>query len=50
MTDGNGYTVFETVVGFAAIGWNAKGVHSFRLPADSAREAERSLLRRLPGT
>jgi len=46
MTDG--YTVFETVAGFAAIGWNAKGIHSFRLPAGTAREAERSLLRRLP--
>lgn len=46
MTDG--YTVFETVAGFAAIGWSAKGIHSFRLPADTAREAERSLLRRRP--
>lgn len=48
MTDGNGYTVFETVAGFAAVGWNAKGINSFRLPADTAREVERSLLRRLP--
>jgi methylated-DNA-[protein]-cysteine S-methyltransferase len=46
MTDG--YTVFETAAGFAAIGWSAKGIHSFRLPADTAREVERSLLRRLP--
>jgi methylated-DNA-[protein]-cysteine S-methyltransferase len=50
MTDENGYTVFETVAGFAAVGWNARGVHSFRLPAGTAREAEQSLLRRLPGT
>lgn len=48
MTDGNGYAVFETVAGFAAIGWNVKGIHSFRLPAETAREVERSLLRRLP--
>lgn len=49
MTDGNGYTVFETAAGFAAIGWNATGIRSFRLPAETAREVERSLLRRLPG-
>ncbi len=42
------YTVFETVAGFAAIGWNDTGVTSFRLPAASAREADRALLRRLP--
>jgi len=42
------YTVFETVAGFAAIGWNAKGIVSFRLPAGTASEAERALLRRLP--
>lgn len=48
MTVESGYTVFETVAGFAAIGWNAKGIHSFRLPADAAREVERSLLRRVP--
>jgi len=42
------YTLFETAAGFAAIGWNAKGVNSFRLPAGTAREVERSLLRRLP--
>ncbi|WP_423606618.1 methylated-DNA--[protein]-cysteine S-methyltransferase [Sphingomonas sp. MS122] len=45
----NGYHLFETVAGFSAIGWNAKGVHSFRLPAGTAQEVERSLLRRLPG-
>lgn len=49
MTDANDYTVFETVAGFAAIGWNAKGIHSFRLPAGTAGEAERSLLRRQLG-
>jgi methylated-DNA-[protein]-cysteine S-methyltransferase len=48
MTVENGYIVFETVAGFAAVGWNAKGINSFRLPAGSTREVERSLLRRLP--
>lgn len=50
MTVESGYSLFETVAGFAAIGWNAKGINSFRLPAGTAREAERSLIRRLPGT
>ena len=45
-----GYSVFETVAGFAAIGWNTKGVTAFRLPASTAQEAERALLRRLPNT
>lgn len=49
MTVESEYSVFETVAGFAAIGWNAKGVDSFRLPAATAQEVERSLLRRLPG-
>lgn len=43
-----GYHVFETEAGFAAIGWNARGVTAFRLPASSGQEAERALLRRLP--
>jgi methylated-DNA-[protein]-cysteine S-methyltransferase len=42
------YTVFETVAGFVAIGWNAAGVTALRLPAGTAQEAERALLRRLP--
>lgn len=48
MTSESGYSVFETAAGFAAVGWNAKGISSFRLPAGSAREAEQALLRRLP--
>lgn len=44
----NGYGVFETEAGFAAIGWNANGISSFRLPAVTAGEAERALLRRRP--
>lgn len=48
MTGESSYTVFETVAGFVAISWNAAGIHRFRLPAGTAREAERSLVRRLP--
>lgn len=48
MTGNSFHTVFETVAGFAAIGWNATGISSFRLPAATAREAEWALLRRLP--
>ena len=48
MTNGSGYTVFETAAGFAAIGWSTTGIHGFRLPADTAREVERALLRRSP--
>jgi methylated-DNA-[protein]-cysteine S-methyltransferase len=44
----NRYHVFETAHGFAAIGWSARGVTAFRLPASTADESERSLLRRLP--
>lgn len=44
----NRYHVFETAHGFAAIGWSGRGVTAFRLPASSAAEAERALLRRLP--
>lgn len=48
MTDERFYTVFETEAGFAAIGWNVRGINSFRLPAGTAQEAERALLRRFP--
>lgn len=40
--------LFETVAGFAAIGWNGNGVTAFRLPADNAQEAEQALLRHAP--
>lgn len=40
--------LFETVAGFAAIGWNGKGVTAFRLPADTARDAEQALFRHMP--
>lgn len=42
------YHVFETASGFAAIGWGAAGVASFRLPAPTANGAEYALRRRLP--
>ncbi len=48
MTGDSFHSLFETEAGFAAIGWNAKGINSFRLPADTARDAERALLRRFP--
>ena len=42
------FHVFETAHGHAAIGWRARGVTAFRLPASTPHEAERALLRRLP--
>ena len=42
------YRVFETAHGFAAIAWSGEAVTAFRLPGESARDAEWSLLRRLP--
>ena len=43
------YHLFETAHGFAALAWSERGVTSFRLPAPTAGEARRSLLRRQPG-
>jgi len=43
------YQLFETAAGVAAIGWKRTGIISFRLPAPTATEAERAILRRLPG-
>ncbi|WP_447751298.1 methylated-DNA--[protein]-cysteine S-methyltransferase [Sphingopyxis fribergensis] len=45
----NHYQLFETTAGVAAIGWNDTGITGLRLPAPSAHEAERAILRRLPG-
>lgn len=42
------YQLFETAAGIAAIGWTSTGISSFRLPAPSAGETERAVLRRLP--
>ena len=46
----NHYHLFETAHGVAAIGWNARGISAFRLPAEKGEETRRSLLRRLPGS
>ncbi|WP_245656899.1 methylated-DNA--[protein]-cysteine S-methyltransferase [Sphingomonas asaccharolytica] len=42
------YRVFETAHGIAAIAWSGDAVTAFRLPGETARDAEWSLLRRLP--
>ena len=42
------YQLIETVAGVAAIGWTSTGITSFRLPAPTAAEAERAILRRQP--
>jgi len=42
------YAVFETAVGFCAIGWSAAGIARFQLPDRDAATAERHMLRRLP--
>jgi methylated-DNA-[protein]-cysteine S-methyltransferase len=42
------YLVFETASGVCGIAWNDVGITRFRLPAKTADETERSLLRRLP--
>ncbi len=48
MASQNQYQLFETAAGVAAIGWTNSGIVSFRLPAPTANEAERAVLRRLP--
>ncbi|KGB53421.1 Methylated-DNA--protein-cysteine methyltransferase [Sphingopyxis sp. LC81] len=42
------YQLFETGAGIAAIGWTSTGITSFRLPAPTAAETERAILRRQP--
>jgi methylated-DNA-[protein]-cysteine S-methyltransferase len=42
------YQLFETAAGVAAIGWKDACVTSLRLPAPTAPDAERAILRRLP--
>lgn len=44
------HCVFETVSGFAAIGWRASSISSFRLPSRTAAAAEGSLFRRVPAS
>ena len=42
------YQLFETAVGVAGIGWTDAGITALRLPAATAPEAARAMLRRLP--
>lgn len=42
------YHLFETAAGCVALGWTERGVVSLRLPAASAHDAERALLRHFP--
>jgi len=42
--------IFATDYGFAAIGWTARGIVAFRLPAPSRDEAERALFKRHPSS
>jgi methylated-DNA-[protein]-cysteine S-methyltransferase len=41
------YHVFEVAGGFCGIAWNDVGIMRFQLPTESAKAAERALLRRL---
>ena len=43
------YLIFETAGGVCGIAWNSAGITRFQLPARSAQETERNLLRRLSG-
>jgi len=42
------YHVFETAMGFCAIGWSDRGVARFQLPVRSAEAGERLMRRRAP--
>jgi methylated-DNA-[protein]-cysteine S-methyltransferase len=42
------YAVFETVIGWAGIAWNAAGLTAVHLPERDAEVARRSFLRRFP--
>ena len=48
MTSQSQYQLFETGAGIAAIGWTGASVIALRLPAPTASETERAMLRRLP--
>ena len=41
------YAIFETAMGFCAIGWSDAGIACFRLPEKSAGDATRAILRRM---
>src|SRR3546814_19758828 len=49
MADQSQYQLFETAAGIAAIGWKGDDITRFRLPAPTASETERAILRHLPG-
>jgi len=49
MAEDRHYQLFQTASGVAAIGWKGARVASLRLPAPSAIDVERALLRHLPG-
>ena len=42
------YATFETARGFCAIAWSEFGISGFRLPAESAQDTLRAMLRRHP--
>ena len=42
------FQLLETAAGVAAIGWNASGINSLRLPAPDAQDSERAIARHLP--
>ena len=42
------YHLFQTAHGIAGIAWNGRGITTFRLPASTADETNRSIRRRLP--
>jgi methylated-DNA-[protein]-cysteine S-methyltransferase len=48
MGGGSHYQLLETEVGIAAIGWNEIRIVSLRLPAPTAHEVDRAMMRRLP--
>jgi methylated-DNA-[protein]-cysteine S-methyltransferase len=42
------FCIFETAAGYCGLAWNAVGITRLQLPAATAGETERNLLRRLP--
>ena len=43
------FCIFETAAGYCGVAWSALGITRFQLPAATAGETERNLVRRLPG-
>jgi methylated-DNA-[protein]-cysteine S-methyltransferase len=42
------YAIFETARGFCALAWSDTGISGCRLPAETAEETRRAMLRRFP--